>query len=135
MKAMIFGATLASLALAAMALAGCATQGSLIDLSSGEEIRLEVKPNWKGAQVEGVMADGRKLKGELREVLSTQEVSVSPRWRKLHGTPPADSVYYGTGYLKDGARIIDFEYWRTNHGGSAVGTASDNQGRRFKLLL
>ena len=123
---------LSLLALAGLTFTGCAAHGKLVDLDSGEEIRLEVKPTLKGMQVEAKLDGGRLARGELREIMSV--VENSPR-RRRHGAGVVDTVYHGSGYLKDGDRIIDFEYQRHSSSGSAVGNATDNHGRRYKLLF
>lgn len=119
----------------ALLLSGCANhvRGRLIDLDSGEEIALKVNLASRTYAIEAVLADGRRIGGEFREVpfIIGSACPLYPDSSQIH----PDSVVYGSGYLKDGKRVIDFEYWRPDFGWRAVGTAKDNQGRRFKLLL
>jgi hypothetical protein len=125
-------AALPLLALAGLAFTGCAAQGRLVDLDSGEEIRLEMKSSWRGSEVVAVMEDGRRARVEYSEIMSV--VENSPR-RRQQGAAMADTMYHGSGYIKDGNRIIDFEYHRSPGSNSAVGRATDNHGRRYKLLF
>lgn len=129
--------TLLPLSLLSLALliSGCANQvrGKLIDLDSGEEIALQVDLASRTYAIEATLADGRRIGGEFREVPFILGSACPPILDSAQTRP--DPVVYGSGYLKDGNRVIDFEYWRPDFGFKAIGTAKDNQGRRFKLLL
>lgn len=116
-------------------LSGCANQvrGKLIDLDSGEEIALQVNLASRTYAIEATLADGRRIGGEFREVPFILGSACPPTLDSAQTRP--DPVVYGSGYLRDGNRVIDFEYWRPDFGFKAIGTAKDNQGRRFKLLL
>lgn len=116
-------------------LSGCAFrhQGRLIYLDTGEEISVMAVGNSQEAVLlEGALPDGRKVRGELWEVRAFDGPTA------MSGTVPhpmVDTVYYGTGILRDGAWILDFQYHRRKETWTAVGTATDNRGGRYKVVF
>lgn len=46
-----------------------------------------------------------------------------------------EAAYEGTGSLRDGDWILDFRYLRPGESTSAVGTATDNRGVRYKVVF
>lgn len=115
---------------------GCAPfrhQGRLIDLETGEEVLVHaVGSTGEAVLLEGLLPGGRKLRGELWEVRafdSPEDGSGKPP------RAPGDTVYYGTGIIRDGDVILDFEYHRHKDSWTALGTATDNRGRRYKVVF
>jgi hypothetical protein len=115
--------------------AACGAQrGRLIDLDNGRLITLEVhRPLMEDVFLEATLEDGTRLKGAFEEVRWVGQAGDAPFPKRKHGEN-RDTLYYGSGFLKRDSLVIDFEYWR-HDGGGAVGKATDNRGRRYKLLL
>jgi hypothetical protein len=117
-------------------LSGCAPQqrmGRFINLETGEEIRVEaVGSSQEAVLLKGTLPDGRKVSGELWEVRAfdtpTGGSEIAPH-------PTVDTVFYGTGILRDGECILEFKYHRHKESWNAVGTATDNRGARYKVVF
>lgn len=127
---------LALLALSGMFLSGCASfhqKGRLINLESGEEVLVQAAGSRDGALLlEGTLAGGRSVRGELWEVRAFE---VSRDGGEALPYPPGDTVYYGTGFLRDGDWVLDFKYHRHQASWASVGTATDNRGGRYKVIF
>ena len=117
-------------------LSGCAPfrhQGRLINLETGEEVRVHAAgSSGEAVLLEGLLPGGRNLRGELWEVRAF-DAPADGSGTAPHA--PGDTVYYGTGILRDGELVLDFEYHRHKDSWTALGSALDNRGGRYKVVF
>lgn len=122
--------------LACSLLSGCAPylrMGRFINLETGEEVRVEAVGSRDGAVLlAGAAADGRAVRGELWELKAFE----APKdGSGPVPAPPGDTLYHGTGFLRDGDRVLEFSYLRHKESWTGVGTATDNRGGRYKAVF
>lgn len=117
-------------------LSGCATyrtQGRLINLETGEEVLVDAQESADGPVVlKGSSEGGDTLRGELWEVRAFDAPTAGSATLPHN---PGDTVYFGTGFLRGGSLVLDLQYHRLKESSTAVGTATDNRGGRYKAVF
>ena len=125
------------LSLGLLLLAGCSTRqikGRLINLDSGEETLVDARWTREGSLLlQGDSATGRRAaRGELWEVRTVQPPVDAG---EAGAYSPGDTVFHGSGFLREGGLILDIHYHRPQESSTAVGTATDNRGGRYKAVF
>jgi hypothetical protein len=117
-------------------LSACApyqTQGRFINLETGSEVLVAAQAGRDGRLLlEGSRAGGDTVRGELWEV---RAIGAQTERGESSAHPPGDTVYQGTGFLRDGDWVLDFDYRRLKESSTALGTATDNRGARYKAIF